>query len=44
MYFTKMLRFTQKNVKIQYANNFVHKLGMGYPTRCVYQSIYNEED
>ena len=31
-------------MKIQYANNFVQKLGMGYPTTCVYQFIYNEKD
>ena len=32
------------NMKIQYANNFVHKLGMGNPTTYVYQFIYNEKN
>ena len=31
-------------MKIKYANNFVHKLGMGYTTTCVNQFIYNEKD
>ena len=30
-------------MKIQYANNFVQKLGMGDPTICVYQLIYYEK-
>ena len=30
-------------MKIQYANNFVHKLGMGDPTTCVYHFIYHEK-
>ena len=30
--------------KIQYADEFVQKLGMGDPTTCVYQLIYNEKD
>ena len=34
----------QKDMKIQYENNFVHKLGMGEPTTCVYQLIYDEKD
>ena len=29
-------------MKIQYANNFVHKLGMDDPTTCVYHFIYHE--
>ena len=31
-------------MKIQYANNFVHTLGMGDPITCVYQIIYHEKD
>ena len=31
-------------MKIQYANNFVHKLWMSDPTTCVYQIIYYEKD
>ena len=31
-------------MKIKYANNFVQQLGMGDPTKCVYQLIYNEND
>ena len=31
-------------MKIQYANNFVHRLGMGNPTTCVYQLIFDEND
>ena len=31
-------------MKIRYANNFVHKLGMGDPKTCVYQFIYDEKD
>ena len=31
-------------MKIQYENNFVHKLGIGDPTKCVYQFIYYEKD
>ena len=30
------------NMKIQYANEFVQNLGMGYPTTCVYQFIYKK--
>ena len=29
-------------MKIQYANEFVQKLGVGDPTTCVYQFIYDE--
>ena len=31
-------------MKVQYANNFVHKLGMGDPTTYVYQFIFDERD
>ena len=31
-------------MRIQYANIFVEKLGMGDPTTCVYQLIYDEKD
>ena len=31
-------------MKIQYANNFVRKLGMGDPATCVYHFIYDEKD
>ena len=31
----------ENNIIIQYANEFVNKLGMGYPTTCVYQFIYD---
>ena len=31
-------------MKIQYADEFVQKLGMGDPKRCVYQFIYYEKD
>ena len=31
-------------MKIQHANEFVRKLGMGDPKTCVYQFIYNEKD
>ena len=31
-------------MKIRYANNLIHKLGMGDPTTCVYQFIYDEKD
>ena len=31
-------------MKIQYANNPVHKLGMGGTTTCVYQFIHDEKD
>ena len=31
-------------MRIKYANNFVPKLGMGDPTTCVYQLIYNMKD
>ena len=27
-------------MKIQYENEFVQSLGMGYPTTCVYQLVY----
>ena len=38
-------RLTQKKkMKIQYANEFFQNLGMGYPTKCVYQFIYDEND
>ena len=29
-------------MKIKYANNFIQKLGIGDPTTCVYQFIYDE--
>ena len=35
---------TENNMKIRFANNFIHKLGIGYPKTCVYQLIYNEKD
>ena len=44
MYFTKKLSFKRKNMKIQYANKFVQKLGMGYPITCFYKFMYNEND
>ena len=31
-------------MKIQYANEFIQNLGMVYPTRCVHQLIYDEND
>ena len=31
-------------MKIQYENNFVQQLGMGDPTACVHQFIYDEKD
>ena len=31
-------------MKIKYSNKFVQKLGMGDPTTCVYQIIYDEKD
>ena len=31
----------ENNMKIQYANDFVNKLGMGDTTTCVYQFIYD---
>ena len=31
-------------MRIQYANNFVHKLGMRDPTTCVYHFIYDQKD
>ena len=31
-------------MNIQYANNYVNKLGMGDPTTCVYHFIYYEKD
>ena len=34
----------ENNMKMQYANNFVQKLGMGDPSTCVYQIIYDEKD
>ena len=34
----------ENNMKIKYENNFVHKLGMGDLTTCVYHFIYNEND
>ena len=30
-------------MKLQYADNFVHKFGMGDPTKCIYQFIYDEK-
>ena len=30
-------------MKIQYANELLQKLGMGHPTTCVYQFIYNKK-
>ena len=30
-------------MKIKYANEFVKKIGMGDPTTCVYQFIYDEK-
>ena len=32
------------NMKIQYAKKFVHKLGMGDPTTCVYHLIFYKKD
>ena len=32
------------NMKIEYANEFVQKLGFGDPTTCVYQLIYDEKE
>ena len=29
---------------MKYANEFIPKLGMGDPTKCVYQIIYNENN
>ena len=34
----------ENNMEIQYANEFVEQLGMGDPTTCVYQFIYDEND
>ena len=34
----------ENNTKIQYKNEFVEQLGMGDPTTCVYQFIYDEKD
>ena len=34
----------QKNMRIQYANNLVHRLGIDDPTTCVYHFIYDEKD
>ena len=31
-------------MKIQYKNNFIHKLEMGDPTTRVYQFIYDKKD
>ena len=31
-------------MKIQFVTNFVQNLGMGGPTTCVYQLIYDETD
>ena len=31
-------------MKIQYENKFIQNLGMGHPTTCVYQFIYDEND
>ena len=31
-------------MKIKYEHSFVHKSGMGNPTTCVYQLIYDEKD
>ena len=31
-------------MKIKYANNFIHKLGMSDPTKCFYLFIYDEKD
>ena len=33
----------ENNIKIQYENYFVKKLGMGDNTTCVYQFIYDEK-
>ena len=33
-----------KNMKTQYENEFVEQLGIGDPTTCVYQLIYNEKE
>ena len=32
------------NMKVQYANNYVQKLGIGDPITCVYKIIYKEKD
>ena len=34
----------ENNMKIQYVNIFIHKLGMGDPTKYVYQFIYDKKD
>ena len=42
MYFKKNYDTEENNMRVQYANDFVNKLGMGDPTTCVYQFIYDE--
>ena len=44
MYLKKQYHSKENNTKIQYANEFLKKLGMGDPTTCVYQCIYDEND
>ena len=34
----------ENNMKSQYANEFVQKIGMGDPTTFIYQIIYDEKD
>ena len=34
----------ENNLEIQYANNFIQKLGIGDPITCVYKIIYKEKD
>ena len=41
MYLKKVYDTEENNMRIQYANDFVNKLGMGDPTKCVYQFIYD---
>ena len=42
MYLFLIISFKIKNIKIQYANEFVQKYGMDDPTTCLYQFIYYE--
>ena len=39
-----MYRSKENNMIIQYANEFIEKIGMGDPTTCVYRFIYDEKD
>ena len=34
----------EENIKIQYANELVQNVGLGYNTTCVYQFIFGEND